>query len=272
MQIREENKLALLISGWIFFLAFFVSEIFHIFHLNYYISFAWQWQNKYIIFVLLTIFSYFLSLKISKIMINPIKQANKKLREYNHNLAHEIKTPLSVIYSNLELLEYEYDKDLIKSSLEEVKNIKEITDSLLFLSENSDLWKLEKVSFLDLLEKFNKKINLTNKSDFILLWNKVLLNRLISNLIENALKYKTNESIIDIIVDKNYIKLTNKTENKIILDDTNLLFDTFYKLDNSRNNPGFWLGLSIVKKIADLHKLKIKIEIKDYDFIFILSF
>ena len=37
-------------------------------------------------------------------MMNPIKQANKKLREYIHNLAHEIKTPLSVIYSNLELL------------------------------------------------------------------------------------------------------------------------------------------------------------------------
>lgn len=271
MQISKENKLALFISGWILFLAFFVSEIFHIFHLNYYISFAGQWQNKYLIFIILAILSYFLSFKIANITMKSMKEANKKLREYNHNLAHEVKTPLAVISSNLELLEFEYDKDLIKSSLEEVKNIKEITDSLLFLSENSDLWSLEKVNFLSILDKYKEEINLVSKSDFIVFWNKVLLNRLISNLLENARKYKKIDSKIDIIIDKNFIKISNKTENRIIIENTDKLFDAFYKLDNSRNTSWFWLGLSIVKKIRDLHKLKLKIEVIDDYFSIIIS-
>jgi signal transduction histidine kinase len=45
--------------------------------------------------------SYFLARKTLK----PITETNKKLKEYNHNLAHELKTPLSVIKSDLELLE-----------------------------------------------------------------------------------------------------------------------------------------------------------------------
>jgi signal transduction histidine kinase len=48
---------------------------------------------------------YFIAYGLAKITIKPIEENNKKLKEYNHNLAHEIKTPLAVVKSNLELLE-----------------------------------------------------------------------------------------------------------------------------------------------------------------------
>jgi signal transduction histidine kinase len=48
---------------------------------------------------------YYISLKLANKTTNNIKLANKKLREYNYNVAHELKTPLSVIKSDLELLE-----------------------------------------------------------------------------------------------------------------------------------------------------------------------
>jgi signal transduction histidine kinase len=105
MQVSKENKIAFTISFSILLLAFLVSELFHIFHLNYYFSFSGQGQNKYIIFIILAILSYFISYFLAKITIKPIKEANELLKSYNHNLAHEVKTPMAVIKSNLELLE-----------------------------------------------------------------------------------------------------------------------------------------------------------------------
>jgi signal transduction histidine kinase len=96
-----------------------------------------------------------------------MREANEKLKSYNHNLAHELKTPLSVIKSNLELLSLEYDEDLVKSSQEEIENMKNITDSLLFLSENRSLTDIENLSFSSLLEKYDKKdLNIILKNDF----------------------------------------------------------------------------------------------------------
>jgi len=53
----------------------------------------------------LSVIIYFVSYFLAKFTIKPIEENNKKLKEYNHNLAHELKTPLAVIKSDLELLE-----------------------------------------------------------------------------------------------------------------------------------------------------------------------
>jgi len=60
---------------------------------------------KYSIFFTFTFLIYILSYIFAKDIIKPIRQNNRKLKEYNHNIAHEIKTPLAIIKSNLELLE-----------------------------------------------------------------------------------------------------------------------------------------------------------------------
>lgn len=267
MQVSKENKIAFTISFSILLLAFLVSELFHIFHLNYYFSFSGQGQNKYIIFIILAILSYFVSYFLAKITIKPIKEANELLKSYNHNLAHEVKTPMAVIKSNLELLEMWYDKDLVLSSHEELENMKNITDNLLFLSENRELTDIENINFLELFEKYDKTdLSIIKKKDFFVSWNRVLLDSLVRNLLDNARKYKLEDTKIDIIIDKNTIIFSNKTSEKIQEKNTSKLFDAFYKLDNSRNSPWFWLGLSIVKKIADLHKFKVQIEIKDDNF------
>lgn len=272
MQISKENKAAIVISISILFLAFFVSEIFHIFHLNYYISFSWQWQNKYIIFVILAFLTYFISYFLILQNTKAMMEANEKLKSYNHNLAHELKTPLSVIKSNLELLSLEYDEDLVKSSQEEIENMKNITDSLLFLSENRSLTDIENLSFSSLLEKYDKNdLNIILKNDFAIYWNKTMFESLVRNLLDNARKYRKKDTKIDIIIDKKTFIISNKLETKIDIKDSTKLFDAFYKLDNSRNTSWYWLGLSIVKKIADLHKLKLEIEIKDEDFILIIE-
>lgn len=281
MNFSKEHKLALKIAIILFVFAILVMYVYNIYVYNFYNyniypSYRrwlklwlrlWNWNFKYFIFGFLSIFIYFISYFLAKATIKPIEENNKKLREYNHNLAHEIKTPISVISSNLELLEINYDKELIKSSKEELKLMQNITDDLLLLSENNELKNKEKISFKDLLEK-NKRNDLIIdiKDDFIIYWNKTLIDRLIKNLIENAIKYWSKNEKINIFLDKNLLKIKNKIENNISENELNKLFDTFYKLDNSRNSSWYWLGLSIVKKIAWLHNLKIKLSSKNMYF------
>lgn len=264
MEISKEHKIALILSLWILFISFYWMEIFQTYHMwSYMMWMHWQWQAKYYIFFILAIFVYIISYFLTSFYIKPMKEANEKLKNYNHNLAHEVKTPMAVIKNNLELLDLEYDKELIKSSMEEIDNMKNITDSLLFLSENSANFDTEKLSLYDLFKNYLDKIELNIKTDFIFNWNKILFDRLIFNLIQNAEKYWIKWEKIKIFIDKDIFKVENQTNENISITDTSKLFETFYKLDNSRNTPWFWLGLSIVKKICDLHNFKVKIEIKE---------
>ncbi len=267
MKISKEQLLAFKISIFLLIFALFMFYFIQYLNHNSIVDFRWQGQNKFIlIFILLSIFTYLIAYILAKITIKPIEENNKKLREYNHNLAHEIKTPLAVVKTNLELLELWYDKNLVVSSIEEINSMRDITDNLLFLSENTTLKNNEKVSFLEIIKDLEININLDVKKDFIINGNKVLVERLLTNLVENAKKYKISNSKIQIFMDKNTFKISNKIKKSIVLEDTSILFDTFYKLDNSRNTVWFWLGLSIVKKICDLHNLEVNIKIIDWKF------
>lgn len=218
-------------------------------------------NNKYYLFIILSIIIYFFSYFFAKVTIEPIEENNKKLKEYNHNLAHEIKTPLSVIKSNLELLEINFDKELISSSKEEILYMQEIIDNLLFLSEKTILNKKDYISIKEIVEKYKKEnINIKIDWDFILIWNSILLDTMIKNLVDNALKYTIWDEKILIKISKNSFEIKNKTSLDLNKSELDKLVDPFYQADNSRSWKWYWLWLSIVKKIAVLHNLNIIIK------------
>jgi signal transduction histidine kinase len=55
--------------------------------------------------ILFFILVYFLTKYLVKIFLKPIEEHNQKLKEYNHNIAHEIKTPLTILNMNLEMMD-----------------------------------------------------------------------------------------------------------------------------------------------------------------------
>lgn len=85
--------------------------------------------------IIFVIAIYFLSRFFAQLTMSPIRKNNTLLREFNHSLAHEIKTPLSVIRLNLETLKSKTKSSLISSAVEEVDTISSITDAMLFISE-----------------------------------------------------------------------------------------------------------------------------------------
>jgi signal transduction histidine kinase len=210
---------------------------------------------------------------IDKVAKN-IEESFRRLKIFNSNVSHELKTPLTIMKGEIEvaLMNNECSEELLKSLLSEINYINEITDKLLFLTKKDALNKqnFEEIDLedivLELFEKYNGKISITldidEEKEYYLKGDKTLLMIAISNLIENSIKYGATKIDISLKKEKNKIILTIK-DNGIGIPKEKLpfIFDEFYRVDESRNKKvkGFGLGLSIVKSIISLHSGKIKL-------------
>jgi len=226
---------------------------------------------SFIIYLIVLIIGY----KFIDTIATQLEISFKKLKNFNSNVSHELKTPLARMKSEIEVALMSKDKNcdnLLHSLLEEINYLNDITDKLLFLTKN-DLknCKLTEIDLeeliLELFEKYSTKIHISlhidENDEYIIKGDKTLLKMALSNIIENSIKYKALK--IDIILKKikNKIILTIKDNGiGIPKDKLPYIFDEFYRVDESHNKEikGFGLGLSIVKNILKAHKAKIKVK------------
>ena len=226
---------------------------------------------SFVIFLIVLMLGY----KFIDTIVTQIEISFKKLKNFNSNVSHELKTPLAIMKSEIEVALMHNEKNcdkILHSILQEINYINDITEKLLFLTKNDlNNCKLTQIDLeeliLELFEKYSSKIHISlyiNEDDeYMIRGDKTLLKMALSNIIENSIKYKALK--IDIIL--------KKTKNKIILtikdngigipkDKLPFIFDEFYRVDESHNKEikGFGLGLSIVKNILKAHKAKIKVK------------
>ena len=97
---------------------------------------------------------YLLALRIVKVYLRPLNIANKRLKQYNYNLAHELQTPISAIDLNLEILEDNYDKSIILDTRRNLKDMSHIIKHLLSLSEKSLHIEKEKLSLQSIVMEY----------------------------------------------------------------------------------------------------------------------
>lgn len=233
-------------------------------------------------FLIIFIIIFFISDKI----INPFKENYIKQKKFITNASHEIKTPLTIINANIDLLEMEYgNNDCLNDIQDQVIRLRELTDKLVSLSrieENSDNLKMIESPISDIIiEVINnfKSLSLSNNKNIIynvdemltMVCNDNSIRQLLSILLENAIKYSPNNSDINIDFHKQNNNLVFKISNTSIykLDSKNIknVFDRFYRLDSSRNSNtgGYGIGLSIVKAIVSSHNGKVIANVKDDD-------
>ncbi len=218
-------------------------------------------------------------------MIGRIDNAFKSQKRFVANASHEIKTPLTVIQTELEILEKKVrdieSAESIKNALSEIENLTKLTNSLLIIAKlDASQTKLDKnvIRIDELLAdcaqvmnqaavKKNIRINLSIEEAIEINADKEKLKSVFLNLIDNAIKYSfTNSSI--------KIKLKKFTNNKISIEvidngqgispvEIPFIFNRFYRSNEIRAEiSGSGLGLAITKEIVELHKGEIKIESK----------
>lgn len=227
-----------------------------------------------------------------KIELEALKDRDKFRKEYIGNIAHELKTPLFTIQGYIDTLIDGASKNpkLLEKYLERASKG---VDRLTYIINDMDLitkletgdFKLRREDF-DIIELIKsvfeilemraskKKISLTLDLDYkegiIVFADPERIRQVLTNLIENAIKYGTKDgtvevSIEDINSEKKLIRITDNGEG-ISQDHMGRLFERFYRVDKSgsRKEGGSGLGLSIVKHIIEAHDEKIFVEsIKD---------
>ena len=170
----------------------------------------------------------------------------------------------------------------LKSALEESSRMEKIIDDLLFLSraEALDKSKFNKMVLLDeIVANIVKIRNQSAKSKGLTLvakdvktvkikGNKELLERMITNVIDNAIRYTPSEGRIEVLLTEiqNTVQLEIRDTGIGIPDDSlPHIFDRFFVVDKSRSREtgGAGLGLSIVKWIADNHDAEIEVMSKE---------
>ena len=202
--------------------------------------------------------------------IAPLIQMLENQKRFVADASHELRTPLAVLLSSIELLELKLPKETVLAGMkEEVLNMSALIGNLLELAraDNRQLVvrkeKLELKAIIDkLLQKLTKHSNrqFLNNCDEGVFANadKELLKRLLLILLDNAVKYSSENSKIEVSVkvDDRHCQIEVKDEGIGIAEkDIVHIFERFYRADKtrSRQQAGTGLGLSIAKEIAELH-------------------
>ena len=217
-------------------------------------------------------------------MIVRLEKSVKKIRQFSGDVSHELRTPLTIIRGEIEVLlrkdrtKEEYLKTL-NSALEESYRMEKIIDDLLFLSRIDALDKSKLKEIVQLKEVVKRVIESRSQSainkglEFIaenvkptrVKGNKDMLERMIANVIDNAIRNTQSGGLVEVVLDKSQdtVRLEIR-DTGIGIPEESLpyIFDRFYVVDKSRSREtgGSGLGLSIVKWVADIHRAEIEVQ------------
>lgn len=228
-------------------------------------------QANLLAFVIFLLFFGF-SLYFSRLVVRPIREQNLSLSLYNSHLAHELKTPLSVIRSNLEMLELTDNKKFITSSREEILHLEKIIDSLLFLVRKNfsqkNFSEIEVSEIIDEIILKNPEISVqkTCKNPIFVLADPILIVTLFENIFTNAKKY-SSEKVLFINISDKLIEFKNPILKNLSKKEIEKIQEVFYQSDESRSSEGYGIGIPMMKKIAEVFGWKIEFLSEENNFI-----
>lgn len=216
---------------------------------------------------------------LSERIVRPISESYKKQKRFITDAGHEIKTPLTIINANLDLLEMEIgENESVEEIKSQTKRLTSLTNDLVYLSKmeesENDLIKVEfplsdlvfetVSTFKALAQTQNKELIINVQPMISFSGNNKAIEQLISILMNNALRYSGEHGKIAVHLFENnkqiQLNVFNTTKEYVSPESLNYVFDRFYRTDSSRNSEkgGFGIGLSVAKAIVEAHNGKIR--------------
>ncbi len=205
-------------------------------------------------------------------MFDRLQKSFEREKRFTTDVSHELRTPVSIIKSACEYsIKFETEisekDETLKMIERQSEKLTELISKLLNIARlNQDTLTVntENINISILLEEIcnNYGITFEIEEDLIVSIDKSLFYILINNLVENAIKYGQGKEVkVIALKDKNEI-IVKVIDNGIGICKENIdrIWNRFYKVDESRNDDSFGLGLSIVERISKIHELKINVE------------
>lgn len=214
--------------------------------------------------------------------LDRLETAFQTQEQFVLDAAHELRTPLSIIRSNFEVLgnlpqDAEAERAGLSASLNRnVERMEVLVEDLLFLAKGENQYVSESINLaeiigeicLDLaaLAKVNDiSLNFQTSENIVLKGNSVLIDRLFRNLIVNAIQYSDKGGIVSMSINQSLYEVkVSIADNGVGInpDELPFIFDRFYRCDPSRSRAkgGSGLGLAIVKHIANLYQATVEVQ------------
>ncbi|WP_314083614.1 HAMP domain-containing sensor histidine kinase [uncultured Gemella sp.] len=218
--------------------------------------------------------------KVFNEMLETLENSSKRERQFSSDVSHELRTPISVImaeseYGSKYIDSIEEAKESFSAIERQSKRMTSMINQILELARLDSRLEIPKQKFqlsdkikhtLEdykiLFDNKNIKLSITIEENISIYANEALIMRMIDNLLSNALKYAETEVTV-CLAKRNRIIFEVADDGIGINDEEKInIWNRFYKVDKSRtttedNSSG--LGLSITKKIVELHNGKIAI-------------
>lgn len=215
---------------------------------------------------------------LSKRAVKPVAESYEKQKRFITDANHELKTPLTLIRTNLDIMESENGPcEWLDDIREETELMTELVNQLVTLArmDEGDN-KLEKnpfslsnvftetvSAFSPVAQKRNVKLNVTAPPQVIYTGNEAAIRQLFSILMDNAMKYCDPNGTINVTLcggKRPVLNIENSYKSVSNLE-LNHLFDRFYRADKARTyGSGFGIGLSIAKAIVAKHHGSITVQ------------
>lgn len=232
---------------------------------------------------------FLISLPLSKRIIKPLEENDRKQKQFISDASHELKTPVAIIGTNTELLSREIgNNEWLENIKYENGRMGILIKQLLDLSRAEDvIVSMENINFSRIIlgeilafESFafekEKEFIIDIDEDVFLIGNQIQLKQLVSIILDNAIRHSSGKNInINLKRKNNTIELNFINDSyEIPQEKLNHIFDRFYRVDEVRNSEDlhYGIGLSIAKAIIEKHGGNIEVLTKNGKFKLIIKF
>lgn len=214
--------------------------------------------------------------------LDRLEQAFRSQEQFVLDAAHELRTPLSTLHAQVEILQAKQNKGegvpeaILSAQGKNLVRMEAIVEDLLLLAKGKQQFPEECVDLSQLIgeicldlqwlaEKHEVKLMYEAGEIQVIQANSMMIDRLIRNLIVNAIQYNKPNGLVKINLKPKPEALILSIQDSgigIVQEDLPHIFDRFYRVDPSRSrlSGGTGLGLAIVRHIAELYKAEITVE------------
>lgn len=230
-------------------------------------------------FVTLAVLFVF-SLKLADKIVSPLEESHKRQKQFISDAGHELKTPISTINANSEILERQIGENQWISNIKfESYRMQELIQQLLKLARMESIsTTMERINlshivlggilpFESIAFENGYMIDNNIEEDVYVIGDKGQLGQLVSTLTDNAVSHAEGKGVISVTFKSEHNMAVFAISNpgkEIPIEDRANIFERFYKLDESRSSSGHYgLGLAIAKSIVNSHKGKIYVQCED---------
>lgn len=220
---------------------------------------------------------FFLSVFLARRIVNPLEESYQKQKQFISDAGHELKTPVSVVSANAELLSREIGENQWLTNIQyENERMGMLVGQLLDLARTENVTpQMEPLDFSRLVAgeslpfesvAFEKGLVLNGNitGDVSVEGNSTQLKQIVSILLDNAIRHSKDKGEVYLALKKEHglakLSVINKGE-EIPMEQRGQLFERFYRVDAARNSEDkhYGLGLAIARAIAVSHKGRIEV-------------